>query len=120
MIGVFFMAGAGWCWIISLLFTVSDRLYVLGEGDVTSEADGDVIPQIFWRVFLGVLSGLEGPGREPGGPGGAWGGPVAGPGGRWPERGGGGGPQGSQGAERQNRRGSVISADRAGGVGGSV
>jgi hypothetical protein len=27
---------------------MQDRMYVLGEGDVTPEADGDVVAQILW------------------------------------------------------------------------
>ncbi len=39
---------AGWTWVVSLLFSTSDPVYVIGEGDVTPEADGDAVPQIFW------------------------------------------------------------------------
>jgi hypothetical protein len=28
-----------------------DRNYILGYGDITPEADGDPVPQIFWDAF---------------------------------------------------------------------
>lgn len=52
MMGMYFMAITGWVWCISLLFSMSNREYILGDGDTIPAADGAPVPQIFWDAFV--------------------------------------------------------------------